>query len=388
METLRFTGLHEDGAALVVTAADGTDYLVPIEDRVRSALRQQAARSATAAVAVTPREVQSMIRSGMTPEEISAQTDWDVTRIERYETPIVAERAHVARLARSSLIRTHDRTGALPTLESRAVERLAARGVSLERVSWDSTRPEGGQWTVVITFVAGQRDRHASWRFDPATRSVDALDDEARWLSEDEQSLPRDLGTAAVFGRAHDTPDDLMSSMRERSRKRGRSRRTRPVGASDAAVTAAAAPQIDTADSGGDQGRPDAVPGQESFPEEALPLEDFPYDPDTMGLPPSAHGHVEPDPAGDADHGDDDSDESDESDETTEHEPTLEDFFGTLLDPEQEPDDDGDQPGPEEPDPEPAEDSEPGADGKARKRGRPSVPSWDDIMFGARDRGR
>jgi hypothetical protein len=417
MDQLRFTGLHEDGAHLVVTAGDGTDYVVPVDDRLRAAVRERPRPTST--VPVTPREVQSMIRAGHTPEEIAGRTGWDPERVQRYETPILAEREHVARRARAAHVRTHDRAGSPPTLESRASERLEARGVPADKVAWDATRPEGGRWTVVVTFVAGQRDRQASWTFDPATGSLDALDDEARWLSEDEVTLPRDAAAATIFGGSLDGPDDLMSSMRERSRKRGRTRRPRPGAAP--VEPPPEPPTIESDDTSEITSDPGSVPGRRDVPEEALPLEDFPYDPDTMGLPPSAHGHTD----------------EEESEEV--HEATLADFFDQF---DGEDDDEGededlpedeagplqepyDEAGPAEeaydealPEGEDVWDDEGGAaeegppegvpshrgdtgpaptpesedagvvDPAARRRGRPSVPSWDDIMFGARDRRR
>ncbi len=419
MEELRFTGLHEDGTHLVVTDERGAEFAVPLDDRLQAALRRQRADTGRAAAPITPRQVQSMIRAGDSSEEISERTGWDAERVQRYEGPILAEREHVARLARSAHVRTHDRTAPPPTLESRVEQRLAARGVDLDRVRWDSTRPEGGQWGVVVTFVAGHRSRQASWRFDPPARSLDALDDEARWLSEDEQSLPRDVTAETVFGGAGETSDDLMSSMRERSRKRGRSRRPRPgrEGESGPAVQDVQMPQLGSGQietvptQDGDSTSPVSVPGGQAVPDEALPLEDFPYDPETMGLPPSAHGHAEPADDGpreatledffgdfvhgngdDEDVGDEDMDEENGQDEDVDAEGADDDIekqLASAAPPTTASEDAGyagaqTAPAPAAEADTPSDDDE---SASARRR-RPSVPSWDDIMFGARDRGR
>ena len=42
----------------------------------------------------------------------------------------------------------------------------------------------------MVTFAAGGRQRQASWHFDLADRTVTAIDDEARWLSEEEEPAP------------------------------------------------------------------------------------------------------------------------------------------------------------------------------------------------------
>src|SRR5699024_7366157 len=112
-----------------------------------------------------------------------------------------------------------------PTLGTRVLDRLAKRGVDTDNVGWDATRPEGGGWTVVVSFVAGQRRRAGAWRFDPADRTIEALDDEARWLSEDEQALPGSAAGSALLGAGASEETELVTSMRARSRSRGRRRK-------------------------------------------------------------------------------------------------------------------------------------------------------------------
>ncbi len=443
MDQLRFTGLHEDGAHLVVTAADGSDFAVPIDERMRSALRHSSG-APTARTSATPREVQTQIRAGSSNADVAALTGWEVERVQRYEGPILAEREHIAGLARQALVRTHDRSGPPPSLEGRVRDRLHVRGVDLDKVQWDAMRPDGGQWSVVVRFMAGQRIRQAAWTFDLSARSVDAVDDEARWLSEDEQSLPAGAPSSALFGAGMDAPDDLMSTMRERSRRRGQGRQRKNSSATeqstrahrgadtdldgevdadfdadpefDVEATDETEPRNDTEASGDPAALPAGVTDQ------ALPLEDLPYDPDTMGLPPAAgreasdvaddgervdagtdSGHDADDVDVDVDVDVDDSlEDVEEMDEEDSREATLADFFGSddiddedvvdedVVDEDVEIDDGDRQIGAAETGS--AEDvsaeETPAPSTSRSRKGRPSVPSWDDIMFGARDQDR
>ncbi|WP_153394882.1 septation protein SepH, partial [Ornithinicoccus halotolerans] len=203
MRQLRFTAVHEDGQHLVLTdPGDGEECLVEIDERLRDAVRgRRSGIGEHPAQALTPRTVQAMMRAGESAEEVAAATGWPVDRVQRYEAPILAEREHVATLAQRCEVRGRAADGTeRPTLESRVRERLTARGVDPDLARWDASRPEGGQWTVLVGFVAGNRERRAAWRFDPAARHVEALDDEARWLSEDEQALPGGAGGYAGLG--------------------------------------------------------------------------------------------------------------------------------------------------------------------------------------------
>lgn len=230
MEQLQFTAVHEDGQHLVLSSPDGTEFRLPIDERLRSVLRSRGPAADVPATQLSPRDVQAMIRAGQTAAEVAEITGWPVERVARFEAPITAEREHVAGLARAAHVRGRGTEGVVPTLGSRVMERLEARGVDPENTSWDATRPAGGPWTVVVSFVAGQRQRAAAWRFEPADRTVEALDDEARWLSEDEQALPGSAAGRQLLG-THGASEevDLVTSMRERSRTRGRRRRPTPT---------------------------------------------------------------------------------------------------------------------------------------------------------------
>ena len=189
-----------------------------------------------------PREVQARVRAGATAEDVAAACGWPLDRVRRYEGPVLAEREHVASTAREVKLRR--RGADQVTLGSEVSRRLAGRGVDPDTVTWDSWRTDDGPWTVVLTFPAGGRQRQARWHFDPAARSVVPADDEARWLSEQAPEGDGPLGavrlTAVPNGSlydieadggvdgpparaertASDDPLDLMTAMRSRRRER------------------------------------------------------------------------------------------------------------------------------------------------------------------------
>ena len=213
-----------------------------------------------------PRDVQALIRAGASTDEAASRAGWSVEKVHRYEGPILAEREHVAGLAQGARLRARtggSSGGSAPTLSARVTERLKARDVEVTDASWDSWRTEGGPWTVVLTFAAGGRQRQASWSFDLADRTVSAVDDEARWLSEEVQEAkgpipapkprPASVRDTTVYDveaegglrppardEHQDDPLDLMTAMRKRSTARGRRRpggRSASSGSPKAATT-------------------------------------------------------------------------------------------------------------------------------------------------------
>src|SRR5699024_4422468 len=63
-------------------------------------------------------------------------------------------------------------------------DRLAARGVDTESIAWDARRVGHSPWQVVAMFSSGERIREATWAVALSARIAHALDDEARWRSE------------------------------------------------------------------------------------------------------------------------------------------------------------------------------------------------------------
>ena len=187
MHDLRLVGVHEDGEHLLLSNAEGERFLLTVDDALRAAVRRDRPHLGQLQIEIEgglrPRDVQARIRAGATADEVAALAGWPVEKVRRYEGPILAEREHVAGLARDVRLR---RRGGSVTLGAEVARRLAARGVDPDQVRWDSWRVEGDPWTIVVTFPAGGRERSARWHLDLAGRSVTPGDDEARWLSEDQ----------------------------------------------------------------------------------------------------------------------------------------------------------------------------------------------------------
>lgn len=423
MKDLRLIGVHEDGEHMLLSDADGVRYRVQLDEAMRAAARRDRPRLGQLQIEIDgglrPRDVQALIRSGLSTEEVADRAGWTVEKVQRFEGPVLAEREYVANLAKAVVVgsgrgASRRGSGAVEsdqTLGARADERFKARGVPEELIRWDSLRLDDGRWTVQALFPAGGRERTASWTFDPRLKSLMATNDEARWLSEDasgdmtiptphvatsanrasavfdvesygddegpaplpevpqldgsqggaetEASADADAAPAPKRGRRATSrePIDLMAAMREQSNRsrrsgkgRGRSRKSSPA----------------------------QTPGDDAPREDALPLEELTMDPVEAPEPPAARGshpesaHLDERAPADSPDTDVDARVGDRSDADADRDVRAKDDeadSGTtdLEDAEDEA----------------ADSAQPSSRrGGSRKSGRPSVPSWDDIMFG------
>ncbi len=250
MHDLHLIGVHDDGEHLVLSDAEGQRFLLGVDEALRAAVRRDRAALGQLQIEIggglRPREVQARIRAGASAEQVASTSGWPLEKVRRYEGPVLAEREHIASLARG--VRLRRRGTEQVTLGAEVTRRLTGRGVGSELVGWDSWRTDEGPWTVVVTFTAGGRERQARWHFDLGARAVVPADDEARWLSEAAPEGDSPLGstrlaavpTGSVYDieadggvdgiegvdrgpddrPGHEHPLDLMTAMRSRRRER------------------------------------------------------------------------------------------------------------------------------------------------------------------------
>lgn len=186
-------GLNDDNTHLIIRTA-GKEYSLEITSRLRQLIRESSRTAITtppggpwptsSEPALTPREIQSRIRSGQSAEDVAETSDISLEMVRRYEGPVLAERAYVVEEAKKASVST---TPDAPALGEISVDRLAARDVNADELHWDAHRHHNDPWVVTLEFEAGERERLASWTFDMQSRTVSALDDEARWLTEVEE---------------------------------------------------------------------------------------------------------------------------------------------------------------------------------------------------------
>jgi hypothetical protein len=193
MPELRVVAVSNDGTRLVLKAADSTEYTLPIDERLRAAVRNDRARLGQIEIEVEshlrPRDIQARIRSGASAEEVAQLAGIPVDRVRRFEGPVLAERAFMAERARKTPVRRPGENAG-PQLGEAVAERLLLRGADRDAVHWDSWRREDGTWEVLLAYRVAGQPHSATWTYDPPRRLVQAVDDEARSLIGETDDTP------------------------------------------------------------------------------------------------------------------------------------------------------------------------------------------------------
>ncbi|HWV49629.1 MAG TPA: septation protein SepH [Microbacterium sp.] len=191
MENVTIVGT--EAGVLVLATENGQRFALPIDDLLRAEIRRANAQAAPAApkLAASPREIQAHIRSGMSAAEVAELLGIERSDVERFEGPVLAEREHVVgqALAVPVLIGSEVEPDAQPTFGTAIRAKLADVGAESER--WVSWKEESG-WVIKLEFTANDVDHDARWSFDPRRSTLAPLNSDATQLSR-QGSLPDGL---------------------------------------------------------------------------------------------------------------------------------------------------------------------------------------------------
>ncbi len=339
MQDLTPVGLDEDGTRLVLVSPSGEEFTVPVDARLRAAMRGDNARHGQLEKkmdsALRPRDIQARIRAGESPEDVAAAAQTTVEAIMPFAGPVIAERQHVAQNALKGSLRrrTGDTTTAARTLGEAAELYFAEHSLHDEDVEWDAWRRPDGRWLLVAAYTVGGLPRRAEFTHDLPGRYVVADNDDARILTGEIQQpeAPGMTGRPVQARRLSSvhTQDEL------------------PLG-DDAielvrdAATQEPAPLEDVADPTADSADADWLTDTSVPAPDDVPLIEEPAGTPAAEPVPEAPAEAEVDPDSAAAP----ATESDPDTEETAEVPT------------------GEKPSP------------------SKRKGRSSVPSWDEIMFG------
>ena len=330
MAHLTLAGVSDDGKRLLLVSDEGVEHTLDIEPRLRSAVVGDPQRRLETQMdsALRPRDIQARIRAGESAEAVAEAAQTSVDRIMAYAAPVLAERQHIADRAQRSSVRRRNGdagpAGGARTLGDSVEAFLRSVNVDPDTVEWDSWRREDGKWTLTGEFASSRRKGAAHFTYDAPGNYVTADNDDARWL----------LGELVEASGTTEATDDLR---RARQRRLNAVEDELPLGVDAIELVSETPPEDDRDRLGSEQ-----------------PLEAFLTD-----EPPA--------------------------DETELREEAA-DAAALDTGSSEAPEEGGATAGSEEPAPaaseEPAAEPPPTRRPVKKSRGRASVPSWDEIMFG------
>jgi hypothetical protein len=180
MHNLTIVGT-EDGA-LVLASESGERFLLPINEVLRREIQRSRTTELPRSAAVSPREIQSHIRAGLTVAEAAELLNVPIEDVTRFAGPVIAEREHVINQAFAApvILGNESDLNAQPTFGAAIRQRLNELDASQEHwASWKDDR----SWMIKLEFVANEISHDARWSFDPRNGMLAPSNDDAIRLS-------------------------------------------------------------------------------------------------------------------------------------------------------------------------------------------------------------
>lgn len=181
-----------DGDFLVLEAQGGAKYRLLIDESVRASIRREVPIKLDT-VSITPREIQEEIRNGATISELVDRTGAPFNFVEKFAAPVIAELDHVVSSALSiRLTIAGDRYSDSTQVEFGEVigSRLVASGAS--SISWMAKKLDTNSWNIVANYQINGGDGSATWNFDPRRLNLSPESETAVTISSSE-SLTNNL---------------------------------------------------------------------------------------------------------------------------------------------------------------------------------------------------
>ncbi|WP_141922791.1 septation protein SepH [Haloactinospora alba] len=359
MQELRLVAVSEDGSYLVLASAGrGTRFMLPVDDRLRAAVRGQFSRLGQYEIEVEnplrPKEIQARIRSGETAEAIAETSGIPIDRVRWFESPVLQEREYMSQQAQHASVRRQGDSAPGPTLGDLVTERVGAHQLETGEATWDSWKREDNTWHLKLVFYISGEERVAHWIYEPRRRCVTPADEEAARFSTPQPEEPLELGMAS----ANVTPFVPRRSGTEQATQRN---------------TPAASPPVEEPPAATETAPPASAARNETEPEHARPFPKEEDQPSTDDAVPEVSETART------------TSSAGETQVPERPEPSVQ--RESTEPPPPDRGDEGQEGSPESSLPAAAGGAaqDTGQTEKRKGRGRrSSVPSWDEIMFGAK----
>lgn len=178
MDELRF--LRREDLALIVANDANEEFRLIVDDAVLSELRNLARRGGPDA-RIKPREIQALLRAGKSRAEVAAHTGLEESDVERYEEPVRAEREYIQELAFDVQVRADSSDDGPLSFGAVITQRLKA--LDAKDIRWQTWREEGADWTVSVSFDSKDSEHQATWSFDHRKSVLSPISSDAVNLS-------------------------------------------------------------------------------------------------------------------------------------------------------------------------------------------------------------
>lgn len=182
MDDIRF--IEAEGDFLVLESTDGQRFRLLADDQIRSALKRESAPKLDT-VKMTPREIQDAVRDGESITSLVERSGATFEFVEKFAAPVIAELAHIIESAltvRLGIVVDRDHT----TVEFGEMMSSRIHKLGAAAISWKAKRSDLGIWHLSAEYELPNGSSTAVWSFDPKRLALSPENEHAINLTNNE----------------------------------------------------------------------------------------------------------------------------------------------------------------------------------------------------------
>jgi hypothetical protein len=158
--------VDSDGEYLNLETQGGEKFRLVLDDSLRSAVKRET-QVQLDSVSISPREIQDEVRAGSSADEVATRHSVPIEYVEKFALTVVDEIGHIIASAQAVRISVEaDRYSEATQMEFAEVLEARLRNMEAKSTSWSATKHEGSPWMVSVTYESPQGNSSAVWSFD------------------------------------------------------------------------------------------------------------------------------------------------------------------------------------------------------------------------------
>lgn len=158
--------VDNDGEYLNLETQGGEKFRLVLDDSLRSAIKRET-QVQLDSVSISPREIQDEVRAGATAAEVASKHSVPFDYVEKFAQTVVDEIGHIIASAQTVRISVEaDRYSDAAQVEFGEVLEGRLRKVEAGNITWSARKLEGNPWLVKVSYESPKGSAAAVWAFD------------------------------------------------------------------------------------------------------------------------------------------------------------------------------------------------------------------------------
>ena len=164
MQDIRLVG--NDGEYLNLETQGGEKFRLILDDSLRSAMKREQ-HPHLGNLNISPREIQDEVRAGASAEDVASKHAVPLEYVDKFAQTVIDEIGHIIASAQTVRISiAADRYSEATQMEFGEVLESRLRKAEATKFKWSATKREGSPWLVAVDYETPQGSTSAVWSFD------------------------------------------------------------------------------------------------------------------------------------------------------------------------------------------------------------------------------